>query len=310
MELQSGEFRSRVLENSRPVLVDFWATWCPPCRMMQPVLQRLAARVSDRADVCSVNIDRQPDLAAEYRISGVPTFAVWANGKLVAQKTGALTEGQLMQLVEAGEAAMPAAAIHPAGGALAGSQRDWITVVSGLPRSGTSLMMRMLEAGGIPALTDSLRIADEDNPNGYYELEAVKQTDADASWTENAAGASVKMVFRLLRHLPADRKYRVVLMRRDVDEILRSQQAMLQRSGVSTEIADEQMKEMFRRELLSFYSWLPQQDHLQAVNVSYNELLADPQRIVRQINRHLGGELDCDAMVQVIDPALYRQRAA
>lgn len=310
MELQSGEFRSRVLENSRPVLVDFWATWCPPCRMMQPVLQRLAARVSDRADVCSVNIDRQPDLAAEYRISGVPTFAVWANGKLVAQKTGALTEGQLMQLVEAGEAAMPAAAIHPAGGALAGSQRDWITVVSGLPRSGTSLMMRMLEAGGIPALTDSLRIADEDNPNGYYELEAVKQTDADASWTANAAGASVKMVFRLLRHLPADRKYRVVLMRRDVDEILRSQQAMLQRSGVSTEIADEQMKEMFRRELLSFYSWLPQQDHLQAVNVSYNELLADPQRIVRQINRHLGGELDCDAMVQVIDPALYRQRAA
>ncbi len=310
MELQSGEFRSRVLENSRPVLVDFWATWCPPCRMMQPVLQRLAARVSDRADVCSVNIDRQPDLAAEYRISGVPTFAVWANGKLVAQKTGALTEGQLMQLVEAGEAAMPAAAIHPAGGALAGSQRDWITVVSGLPRSGTSLMMRMLEAGGIPALTDSLRIADEDNPNGYYELEAVKQTDADASWTENAAGASVKMVFRLLRHLPADRKYRVVLMRRDVDEILRSQQAMLQRSGVSTEIADEQMKEMFRRELLSFYSWLPQQDHLQAVNVSYNELLADPQRIVRQINRHLGGELDCDAMVEVIDPALYRQRAA
>ena len=310
MELQSGEFRSRVLENSRPVLVDFWATWCPPCRMMQPVLQRLAARVSDRADVCSVNIDRQPDLAAEYRISGVPTFAVWANGKLVAQKTGALTEGQLMQLVEAGEAAMPAAAIHPAGGALAGGQRDWITVVSGLPRSGTSLMMRMLEAGGIPALTDSLRIADEDNPNGYYELEAVKQTDADASWTENAAGASVKMVFRLLRHLPADRKYRVVLMRRDVDEILRSQQAMLQRSGVSTEIADEQMKEMFRRELLSFYSWLPQQDHLQAVNVSYNELLADPQRIVRQINRHLGGELDCDAMVQVIDPALYRQRAA
>ena len=310
MELQSGEFRERVLENSRPVLVDFWATWCPPCRMMQPVLERLAAKVSDRADICSVNIDRQPDLAAEYKISGVPTFAVWANRQLVAQKTGALTEGQLLQLLEAGEAAMRAAASDPRSSTAVDCGRDWITVVSGLPRSGTSLMMRMLEAGGIPALTDSVRRADADNPNGYYELEAVKQTDHDAAWTETAAGSSVKMVFRLLRHLPADRKYRVVLMRRDVDEILRSQRAMLERSGVVTEIADEQMQEMYRRELLSFYSWLPQQEHLQAVNVSYNELIADPQQVVRQINRHLGGELDCEAMVNVIDPSLYRQRAA
>ncbi len=307
MELQSGQFRERVLESNRPVLVDFWATWCPPCRMMKPVLEKLAVKVTDWADIYSVNIDRQPDVAAEFQISGVPTFCAWAGGSIVTQRTGALTESQLLQLLQTAREALPATAADDAADV---NERDWVTVVSGLPRSGTSLMMRMLEAGGIPALTDRQRQADADNPNGYYELEAVKQTDTDSSWVETAAGSSVKMVFRLLRHLPEDRRYRVILMRRDIDEILRSQRAMLDRNGVSTDIADDRMRAMIQAELQSFYAWLPQQSHLDSVNVSYNELMEDPGRIVRQIDRHLGGTLDCDAMAGVIEPQLYRQRAA
>ena len=95
MEIREADFEDVVLKSDRPVLVDFMASWCPPCKMMQPVVDRLAAKVADWADVYSVNIDRNAALAARYEISGVPTFVAWAGGQIAGRRTGALTEGQL-----------------------------------------------------------------------------------------------------------------------------------------------------------------------------------------------------------------------
>jgi len=312
MEIRDSDFEEMVLSSDRPVLVDFWASWCPPCKMMQPMVDRLATKVGDWADVYSVNIDRSPGLASQYQVSGVPTFIAFAGGQPIDRKTGALTEGQMMDLLKKAEEAMPSLEDsdvrlpeedgHP--------DRPYITIVSGLPRSGTSMMMRMLEAGGIPALTDELRIPDEDNPNGYYEFEDVKSIDSNADWLDDAPGYSVKMVYSLLRHLPADRDYRIVFMRRDVNEILQSQKKMLERSGIETDIPDATMKALFERELRQFYVWLPSQSHLNLINISYNELLSRPQPTIALINTHFDETLDVHAMNAMVDQSLYRHRAA
>ncbi|MFN9718091.1 MAG: thioredoxin domain-containing protein [Planctomycetota bacterium] len=312
MELRESDFSEMVLKSDRPVLVDFWASWCPPCKMMQPVVDKLALKVGDWADVYSINIDRSPALAQQFQVSGVPTFIAYAGGEIVDRKTGALTEGQLMGLLQKAEEAMPEmteSEIQDEESSLF-TDRPWITIVSGLPRSGTSMMMRMLEAGGIPALTDELRTPDDDNPNGYYEFEDVKSIEDYSTWIDRAPGHSVKMVYSLLKHLPADREYRVLFMRRNVDEILQSQKKMLERKGITTEIPDATMKALFERELRQFYSWIPTQSHLKLVNISYNDLLSNPEGSIDQINRHFDETLDTEAMVQLVDPDLYRNRAA
>lgn len=309
MEIRDSEFEEMVLQSDRPVLVDFWASWCPPCKMMQPVVDKLAVKVDTWADVYSVNIDRCPNLAGQFEISGVPTFISFADGKQIERKTGALTEGQMLKLLQSAEHAMAKVSELTDVTATA-SGKPMITVVSGLPRSGTSMMMRMLTAGGIPPLTDELRPPDQDNPNGYYEFEDVKSIENYSTWIDQATGHSVKMIYRLLEHLPADRDYRVIFMRRDVDEILQSQKTMLQRNGVETDVPDSMMKALFERQLRQFYAWLPSQTHLKLINVSYNELLARPENVIAQINRHLNGILNTDEMLAIIDPNLYRHRAA
>jgi thioredoxin len=309
MEIRDTDFEEMVLQSDRPVLVDFWASWCPPCKMMQPVVDRLSTKVEDWADVYSVNIDRCPGLAAKYEVSGVPTFIAFADGRPVDRKTGALTEGQMMSLLKQAEESMPELA-GETDLATTASERPYITIVSGLPRSGTSMMMRMLEAGGIPALTDDLRSPDEDNPNGYYEFEDVKSIEDNSAWIEGAQGYSVKMVYSLLKHLPADRDYRIVFMRRDVSEILQSQKQMLERNGIETDIPDATMKALFERELQQFYAWLPSQTHLNLINISYNELLCRPEPTVGLINLHFDQSLNVAAMTALVDPTLYRHRAA
>ena len=319
MEIRETDFDEYVVKGDRPVLVDFWASWCPPCKMMQPVVDKLGQKVSDWADVYSVNIDRSPGLASQFQVSGVPTFISFAQGEVVDRRTGALTEGQLLGLLNKAQAAMPTVqpldSVSAADSAAAepsadGVRRSFVTVVSGLPRSGTSMMMRMLESGGLPALTDSLRVADDDNPNGYYEFEDVKSIAQDRTWLQGARGKAVKMVYSLLRHLPAELEYRVIFMRRHVDEILQSQKKMLERQGITTDIPDAQMRTLFDRELRKFYSWLPDQAHLKLINVSYNDLLSSPADTIHQINRHLDQTLNTAAMIQMVDPALYRHRAA
>src|SRR5215211_3521881 len=135
---------------------------------------------------------------------------------------------------------------------------EFLTIVSGLPRSGTSMMMRMLETGGLPVLTDHVRTPDDDNPNGYYEFEAVKQTKEDDSWLEGTEGKAVKMVYRLLYDLPADHSYRVLFMRRKLEEVLASQRVMLERHGV----ASLTLSALFRAEMDSFYKWVRQQPQI------------------------------------------------
>ncbi|EAQ78560.1 sulfotransferase domain-containing protein [Blastopirellula marina] len=184
-----------------------------------------------------------------------------------------------------------------------------ITIVSGLPRSGTSLMMQMLDRGGIPALTDEIRTADTDNPQGYFEYERVKQTRDDPSWLDHADGKVVKMVSSLLYDLPTTHSCRVLFMRRDIDEILDSQEKMLTRLGRPA-ARREDIKQAFSVHLDRLLQWLPTQEHLQVLQVSYNDLFVSPNEEIGKVTRFLDRELDLPAMVDVIDPGLYRNRSS
>jgi hypothetical protein len=184
-----------------------------------------------------------------------------------------------------------------------------ITIVSGLPRSGTSLMMGMLQAGGMELLTDGIRTADDDNPKGYYEFERVKQIEHDQDWLEDAGDKAVKMIAELLRHLPQDYTYKVIFMRRKMDEILASQRQMMIRRGEPTDrISDEEIAAMFSRHLERVEVWIAEQPNMDVLYVSYNDLLGEPAQHVSEINEFLGGTLDEDRMTGTVDLTLYRQR--
>jgi hypothetical protein len=187
--------------------------------------------------------------------------------------------------------------------------KNFLTIVSGLPRSGTSMMMRMLETGGLPVMIDLIREADDDNPNGYYEFEAVKHTKEDPTWLEDSDGKVVKMVYRLLYDLPEDRTYYVLFMGRHLDEVLASQRVMLERHGTGADgITDAQMRAMFQAEIDKFFKWIADRPCFKMIRVDYNNLLADPQAELTKVNEFLGGGLDVEAMAATVDPSLYRNR--
>jgi len=182
-----------------------------------------------------------------------------------------------------------------------------IIVVSGLPRSGTSLMMQMLNRGGIEVVTDEIRTADADNPRGYFEFEAVKRTRQDSAWITAARGRAVKLVSPLLYDLPNSESYRVLFMQRDIEEVLDSQETMLQRLGRPA-VPREQIRASFGVHLERLYRWLPQQPHMRTLMVSYNRLLSDPDHDIPAIVDFLGGQPDAHSMRAAVDPALYRNR--
>jgi len=187
--------------------------------------------------------------------------------------------------------------------------RDFLTIVSGLPRSGTSMMMRMLDLGGIPALTDNLRPADEDNPLGYYEFEPVKRTRQDPSWLEGSEGKAVKMVHLLLLDLPTDRPYRVVFMRRHLREVVASQNVMLRRKGRASDgLSEDKLIAMFEDQIRQVESHLAAHANFRLLEINYNDALRDPMEAALKLDAFLGGGLDIRAMVGVVDPSLYRQR--
>ena len=187
--------------------------------------------------------------------------------------------------------------------------REFITLVSGLPRSGTSMMMKMLEAGGLPVLADHLRRADEDNPEGYYEFERVKKIETDQAWLPEARGKVVKMISALLKHLPGTYRYKVVFMRRKLEEVLASQRQMLIRRGKPTDAtSDQKMAEFFTHHLARTEKWLAEQPNVDVLYVSYNELLQDPAAHCTEVARFLGVPLDAQRMAQVASGSLYRQR--
>jgi broad-specificity NMP kinase len=184
-----------------------------------------------------------------------------------------------------------------------------ITVVSGLPRSGTSMMMNMLKAGGVEVLTDSQREADEDNLHGYLEYEQVKQLDRDASWLGAAEGKAVKIISMLIRHLPPDHEYRIIFIHRDISEVLASQRKMMERRGEQPDkVPDDTMAALYGRHLSEVREWLSKQPNMRTLHVDYNETLRDTELTADQVNEFLGGGLDKRAMVEVVSPELYRQR--
>jgi LPS sulfotransferase NodH len=187
--------------------------------------------------------------------------------------------------------------------------RDYVTIVSGLPRSGTSMMMKMLEAGGLAVVTDNVRTADEDNPKGYYEFERVKKIETDKAWLPDARGKVVKMISALLRHLPDDHRYKIVFMRRKIDEVLASQRQMLVRRGKPTEtVSDAKMAESFAKHVAQVEAWIAAHPNVDVLYVSYNDLVEDPAPHTVAIAAFLGGDLDTAAMQSVVAGELYRQR--
>lgn len=188
--------------------------------------------------------------------------------------------------------------------------RGFVTLVTGLPRCGTSMMMRMLEAGGLPIMTDEVRTADADNPRGYYEFEPVKKTRDDASWVASARGKAVKLVYRLLHDLPDSETYRVLFMRRKLSEVFASQEEMLRRKGKPLGEMDlATFEKVFEGEVSRILRWLGEQPNFSFIEVDYNAVLADPEAPVAEIEAFLGGGLDTGAMLEVVEPQLYRQRS-
>lgn len=188
--------------------------------------------------------------------------------------------------------------------------RPSITIVSGLPRSGTSMMMRMLEAGGLPPITDNLRTADLDNPQGYYEFERVKKLDrGDTAWLATAQGRTVKVISALLQHLPATYEYKVIFIERHMNEILASQRKMLaHRQEDSEDLTDAEMTALFEKHLREIHQWLARQPNFRVLYIHYSDLLSEPTAHAAQVNQFLGGGLDVNKMASVIDPSLYRNR--
>ncbi len=188
---------------------------------------------------------------------------------------------------------------------------QFITVVSGVPRSGTSMMMRMLDAGGMQTVTDNVRKSDINNPYGYYEFEPVKQLSKNTDWLTDAYGRAVKIIYLLLYHLPPDHRYKVIFMTRHLDEVIASQDAMLeglqQKRGTPN---NARFADTIRTQLEKLDQWMEAQPNFHTLYLKYDEVLRDPQRAVHEIDRFLGCGLDIEAMVEVIDPALHRQRHA
>lgn len=185
-----------------------------------------------------------------------------------------------------------------------------IVIVSGLPRSGTSMMMQMLVAGGLPALSDGVRRADQDNPRGYFEYERVKQTRKDPSWLDEADGKVVKMVSMLLFDLPPGRDYRVVFMQRDLDEVLRSQAVMLRNLGKGGGGSDAEMRTLYEKHLRQLKDWIARRQGLQVLYCDYADVLKRPREAAERVARALDCGLDPDRMAAAIDPGLYRNRGS
>jgi len=182
-------------------------------------------------------------------------------------------------------------------------------VVSGLPRSGTSLMMQMLAAGGMPILTDGARAADQHNPRGYFELEAVKCTATDQTWLDMASGKAVKVIHLLLRDLPPRFEYRVLLMRRDMNEVLASQRAMLEPLGrTGAALSDDSLAAIYVSQLQCIKEWMLARPWFRVLEVDYAACVYRAAQTAARVSEFLELPLDCNAMAKAVDPSLHRQR--
>lgn len=184
-----------------------------------------------------------------------------------------------------------------------------ITIVSGLPRSGTSLMMQMLDAGGLPVLSDGERKADTDNPRGYLEWERIKQLPKDPSLIAEAEGKAVKVISQLILSLPPGHDYRIVFMQRPLPEVLKSQDEMLRRRGSADSKTDTSaIEEAFQRHLIEVNQWLAGKANMRVARVHYHRVLREPKAVAEEVAAFLQVPLDIAAMVRQVDGNLYRNR--
>jgi tetratricopeptide (TPR) repeat protein len=179
-----------------------------------------------------------------------------------------------------------------------------IIIVSGLPRSGTSMMMQMLHAGGLPVMTDEKRLPDQNNPLGYYEYEPVKRLANETQWLANAKGKVVKVISQLLYFLPASYKYKIVYMKRDLDEVMKSQQKMLGKEGeISMAIY-----ESYKKEYEKMKKWAEKRPNVSMLEINYGNVIANASDECSKINDFFDGALDLDEMTAKVSSELYHNR--
>lgn len=191
--------------------------------------------------------------------------------------------------------------------------KNAVVIVSGLPRSGTSLMMQMLEAADIPIVTDAARGADESNPKGYYEDKRIKGLGAakaeDRAWITQETGKAIKIVAPLLGHVPASVPSRIIFMQRSLDEILESQGNMLARDGKSKEAGNDlSIAKAFALTVGNVGNFVAQREKTEILPIDYSETVADPKGTAEKVAKFLGSELDIEKMAAVVDPSLYRSK--
>jgi hypothetical protein len=184
---------------------------------------------------------------------------------------------------------------------------DSIIIVTGLPRSGTSMLMQMLAAGGMAILSDGLRAADEDNPRGYFEFEPVKNLLKDSKWLFEGRGKAIKIVAPLLAALPPGLACRVILSERDLEEVLDSQDRMLARRHRPER--RQMLKEEYARTLSRVKAMLAQRPATSLLVVEHGNVISNPLAVAGQVNDFLGGGLDAAKMAGAIDRKLHRNRA-
>ncbi len=185
-----------------------------------------------------------------------------------------------------------------------------VIVVSGLPRSGTSMVMQMIVAGGITPVTDGARTPDADNPRGYFEFERVKQLRTDKGWLDDASGKVVKVIHMLVPELPDDRSYRVVFLDRDLREVVKSQGTMLTRSAkTGGQLPPDRLLAIYQSQLATVHAWLASHPNFAVLHIRHADLIRSPASEAERINAFLGGTLSTNAMAGAVDPSLYRNRA-
>jgi hypothetical protein len=172
------------------------------------------------------------------------------------------------------------------------------------------MMMQMLEAGGLPPLTDGERSADGDNPKGYYEFEAAKRLMTDRSWLPQADGKAVKIVAQLLPYLPPrPHQLRIIFMERDLDEVCASQSVMLTNlDKAGARLPEDKLKQAYAAQIRGLKRLFKEKGGVAILWVDHAEVLGEPRKIARRIELFLGREMDLDAMAAVVDPSLHRQR--
>lgn len=189
-------------------------------------------------------------------------------------------------------------------------RRPVVTVVSGLPRSGTSMLMRLVEAAGVPVMSDDIRAANQDNPHGYYEFERVKRLrDGDDAWVPDADGRVVKVISALLEYLPDSCDYRVLFVLRELDEVLASQRKMLKNRGEERDAAGEaELRGLYEEHLAHIRGWLDARPNFDVLYVDHRRMVLSPESEVEAVARFLDRGDRTPDMVAAVDPSLYRQR--